>query len=40
MIPPLEVWHAHRIARHHAPTPWSGVARYLAALSRRIGGMR
>ncbi|MET0829690.1 MAG: hypothetical protein ABWY26_09235 [Microbacterium sp.] len=36
MIPPLEIWHAHHIAREHAPTPWNGVLRSIAAFSLRI----
>ena len=35
MIPPLEIWHSHRIAREHAPEPWREVLRYLAALFAR-----
>ena len=36
MIPPLEIWHAHHIAREHAPTPWKGVLRFFSSLSRRL----
>jgi hypothetical protein len=40
MIPPLEVWHAHHIAREHAPTPWTGVFRRISALARRLVRVR
>ncbi len=36
MIPPLEVWHSHHIARAHAPAPWSELFRALSAFSRRL----